>query len=149
MTTEADRVRSSPAAAGGGSRASVVLWAKYRTLVLYAVIGGSGVLLDMVLFFVLFNVADLDHQVSNVISTTVGITNNFIWNSLINFRKSDRLLVRFGRFYLVGISGLLLTALLLWFFSTVLGLDANVVKVGSLPVVVVLQYWLNKRWSFG
>lgn len=125
------------------------LWAKYRNFLLYAVIGCSGVVLDMALFFVLFNAAGMDEQVANVISTTAGITNNFVWNTLFNFRKRDRLPARFAKFYLVGVSGLLLTAALLWLLATVLGVDANIVKAASLPAVLLLQFWLNKRWSFG
>jgi putative flippase GtrA len=125
-----------------------VLWSKYRNFLLYAVIGVSGVLLDVLTFFLLYNLAHLNPQFANIISTTVGITNNFLWNTFLNFRKRDRLLSRFARFYVVGVVGLGLTAALLWLFATVLGMDANIVKVGSLPVVLVVQYVLNKKWSF-
>lgn len=120
-----------------------------RELLLYAVIGGSGVLLDYLLFLVLFNYFGLHHQLANALSTTAGITNNFVLNSLFNFRKTDRILVRFLRFYAVGIAGIVLTFLLLAVFSTWLGIDANLVKPASLPVVLLFQYTINKRWSFG
>ncbi|TDD90333.1 GtrA family protein [Saccharopolyspora karakumensis] len=120
-----------------------------RELLLYAVIGGSGVLLDYLLFLVLFNYFGMHHQVANALSTTAGITNNFVLNSLFNFRKTDRILVRFLRFYAVGIAGIVLTFLLLAVFSTWLGIDANLVKLASLPVVLLFQYTINKRWSFG
>lgn len=120
-----------------------------RELLLYAVIGGSGVLLDYLLFLVLFNYFGLHHQLANALSTTAGITNNFVLNSLFNFRKTDRILVRFLRFYAVGIAGIVLTFLLLAVFSTWLGIDANLVKLASLPVVLLFQYTINKRWSFG
>ncbi|MEB3369484.1 GtrA family protein [Saccharopolyspora mangrovi] len=119
-----------------------------RELLLYAVIGASGVLLDYLLFLVLFNYFGMHHQVANAISTTAGITNNFVLNSLFNFRKTDRILVRFLRFYAVGIAGIVLTFLLLAVFSTWLGIDANLVKLASLPVVLLFQYTINKRWSF-
>ncbi len=118
-------------------------------LLLYAVIGGSGVLLDYLLFLVLFNYFGMHHQLANALSTTAGITNNFVLNSLFNFRKTDRILVRFLRFYAVGIAGIVLTFLLLAVFSTWLGIDANLVKLASLPVVLLFQYTINKRWSFG
>ncbi|MBQ0928671.1 MULTISPECIES: GtrA family protein [Saccharopolyspora] len=120
-----------------------------RELLLYAVIGGSGVLLDYLLFLVLFNYFGMHHQLANALSTTAGITNNFVLNSLFNFRKTDRILVRFLRFYAVGIAGIVLTFLLLAVFSTWLGIDANLVKLASLPVVLLFQYTINKRWSFG
>lgn len=115
---------------------------------LYALIGLSGVLLDYGAFLVLFNIAGVHEQIANALSTTLGITNNFTLNTLFNFRKRDRLAVRFARFYLVGLAGIGLTFLLLHAFSGRLGVDPNLVKAGSLPLVLVLQYTLNKKWSF-
>ncbi|QUG99551.1 GtrA family protein [Saccharopolyspora erythraea] len=120
-----------------------------RSLVLYALIGCSGVLLDYGLFLLLFNLAGLHEQLANAISTTAGITNNFVLNALLNFRKRDRILVRFLRFYAVGVAGIGLTFVLLQVFSGHLGVDPNLVKAGSLPVVLVFQYTINRKWSFG
>ncbi|MEU6264240.1 GtrA family protein [Saccharopolyspora shandongensis] len=120
-----------------------------RSLLLYAVIGASGVLLDYLLFLLLFNAAGLHEQVANAISTTAGITNNFVLNTLFNFRKRDRIAVRFLRFYAVGVAGIALTFVLLQVFSGWLGIDPNLVKAGSLPVVLIFQYSINKKWSFG
>ncbi|MFI0465069.1 MULTISPECIES: GtrA family protein [Saccharopolyspora] len=120
-----------------------------RSLLLYAVIGASGVLLDYLLFLLLFNAAGLHEQLANAISTTAGITNNFVLNTLFNFRKRDRIAVRFLRFYAVGVAGIALTFVLLQVFSGWLGIDPNLVKAGSLPVVLIFQYTINKKWSFG
>ncbi|PFG93334.1 putative flippase GtrA [Saccharopolyspora erythraea NRRL 2338] len=120
-----------------------------RSLVLYALIGCSGVLLDYGLFLLLFNLAGLHEQLANAISTTAGITNNFVLNALLNFRKRDRILVRFLRFYAVGVAGIGLTFVLLQVFSGFLGVDPNLVKAGSLPLVLVFQYTINRKWSFG
>jgi putative flippase GtrA len=125
------------------------LWEQHRTFVLYTVIGASGVALDLLLFLVLHNAFDVHEIVATAISTTAGITNNFILNAFFNFRRSDGLAGRFVRFYAVGLLGLAMVAALLFVFSTVLGVDPNIVKVLSLPLVLVLQYTLNARWSFG
>lgn len=119
-----------------------------RSLIRYALIGASGVLVDYCLFLVLFNVFGLHDQVSNVISTTAGIVNNFTLNTLLNFRKRDRILLRFARFYSVGVGGIALTFVLLRVFSGLLGADPNLVKACSLPIVLLFQYSLNRRWSF-
>ena len=120
-----------------------------RSLVLYAVIGASGVLLDYLVFLLLFNLGGLHPQAANAISTTAGITNNFALNSLFNFRKTDRILVRFLRFYAVGIAGIVLTSVLLEVFTGLLGADPNLVKLASLPLVLLFQYAINRKWSFG
>lgn len=118
------------------------------SLIRYAAIGVSGVCLDYVVFLLLFNAFGLHPQIANAISTTAGIVNNFVLNALLNFRKRDRIVVRFLRFYAVGLTGIALTVLLLKVFSDVLGVDANVVKGLSLPLVLLLQYSINRRWSF-
>lgn len=118
------------------------------SLIRYAVIGVSGVCLDYLVFLLLFNAFGLHPQIANMISTTAGIINNFGLNALLNFRKRDRIAVRFLRFYAVGLTGIALTVLLLKVFSDVLGIDANIVKGLSLPLVLLLQYSINRRWSF-
>ncbi|MCX2732474.1 GtrA family protein [Saccharopolyspora sp. NFXS83] len=120
-----------------------------RALVLYGIIGVSGVTLDYLVFLLLFNTFGLHEQLANAISTSVGIANNFALNAWLNFRTSDRLLIRFARFYSVGLAGMALTFLLLHLGSGMLGLTPNLVKAAAIPLVVVLQYLINKRWSFG
>jgi putative flippase GtrA len=119
-----------------------------RSLIRYAIIGASGVLVDYGLFVLLFNIFGLHDQVSNVISTTAGIVNNFTLNTLLNFRKRDRIPLRFARFYAVGLGGIAVTFVLLRVFSGLLGINPNLVKAGSLPIVLLFQYSINRRWSF-
>lgn len=125
------------------------LWSRHRNFLLYALIGCSGVLLDLLVFVYLYNALGLHEQVATAISTTLGITNNFLLNYFFNFDKRDNILRRFVQFYIVGMLGIGLTVLLFSIFSTWLHVNPNIVKVGSLPVVLVFQYGLNKRWSFG
>jgi putative flippase GtrA len=122
--------------------------AKLRQLIRYTMVGGSGVALDLAAFFLLYNALGLHEQIANAISTSLGITNNFVLNALFTFDRRDRLLVRFLRFYAVGLTGIALTYVLFRIFSDWLGVDPNLVKAGSLPLVLALQFVLNKKWSF-
>ncbi|MEU0073336.1 GtrA family protein [Streptomyces sp. NPDC006332] len=119
-----------------------------RQLVRYTLIGGSGVALDLVVFLLLHNLAGTDEQLANVISTTLGIANNFVLNARFTFDRRDRIVLRFLRFYAVGLTGIALTYLLFLVFTDGLGIDANLVKAGSLPLVLALQFVLNRKWSF-
>lgn len=119
-----------------------------RQFVLYAIIGMSGVTLDIVLFMVLFNMFHINEQVATFISISAAITNNFLLNTYLNFKVKDHLLSRYARFYMVGLTGIALTSLLFLIFMNGLGVDANIVKIASLVPVLLLQYSLNKRWSF-
>ncbi|MFF2212658.1 GtrA family protein [Streptomyces antibioticus] len=119
-----------------------------RQLVRYTLIGGSGVLLDLLAFALLHRGAGLDEQLANALSTTLGITSNFALNARFTFARRDRLAVRFLRFYAVGLTGIALTNLLFLLFTDALGIDATTVKAGSLPPVLALQFALNRKWSF-
>ncbi|MFC8514042.1 GtrA family protein [Streptomyces sp. NPDC057257] len=119
-----------------------------RQLIRYTLIGGSGVALDLVVFLLLHNLAGMDEQLANGISTTFGIANNFVLNAKFTFERRDRLFVRFLRFYAVGLTGIAFTDLLFLAFTDGLGIDANLVKAGSLPLVLALQFVLNRKWSF-
>jgi putative flippase GtrA len=119
-----------------------------RQLVRYTLIGGSGVALDLVVFLLLHNLAGMNEQVANALSTTLGIANNFVLNALFTFERRDRIVVRFLRFYAVGLTGIALTDLLFLAFTDGLGINADLVKAGSLPLVLALQFVLNRKWSF-
>ncbi|MDH6217357.1 GtrA family protein [Streptomyces pseudovenezuelae] len=134
---------TTPAVSAENSRSRTV-----RQLVRYALIGGSGVVIDFVVFLLLHNLAGLDEQLANALSTTLGIANNFVLNALFTFERRDRLVVRFLRFYAVGLTGIALTNLLFLAFTDGLGIDANLVKAASLPLVLALQFVLNRKWSF-
>ena len=134
---------AAPVAAPAGRARTV------RQLVRYTLIGGSGVALDLVVFLLLHNTAGLDEQVANAVSTTLAITNNFVLNARFTFERRDRIVMRFLRFYAVGLTGIALTNLLFLALTDGLGVDANLVKAGSLPLVLALQFVLNRKWSFG
>jgi len=124
------------------------VWRRHRQLLLYGMIGCSGIALDLLVFAVLFNLAGVPAQVANAISLSAGITNNFLLNSRFNFRARDGLFRRFVRFYGVGLVGMAMVVVALFVFATLGGLDPNLVKACSVPGVVAFQYWANSRWSF-
>lgn len=119
-----------------------------RQFVLYATIGLTGLAIDVALFALLVGAADVDKQLANVISISVAITNNFLLNLRYNFTVRDHLLARFASFYAVGASGIALTAVVLWLMVDVLAFSALAAKVASLPLVLVVQYSLNRHISF-
>jgi putative flippase GtrA len=120
-----------------------------REFVYYAVIGLSGVVLDFVLFVLLTRVFGIDPLLSNFISISAGIINNFLLNVRFTFKVTDHLWHRFALFYGVGFLGIVLSEILLSGFHYGLGLSDVVAKLATLPVILVFQFVLNKFISFG
>ena len=124
------------------------LYIKYRQFIVYSIIGASGAGLDIIVFLVLFNVFKIDKTVATIISTSVGIINNFVLNVLFNFKIKENLFKRFISFYSVGLVGLGLTVVLLYVFVDIFKFNTNLVKFISIFFVVLVQYNLNKKISF-
>ena len=124
------------------------LYIKYRQFIVYSIIGASGAGLDIIVFLVLFNVFKIDKTVATIISTSLGIINNFVLNVLFNFKIKENLFKRFISFYSVGLVGLGLTVVLLYVFVDIFKFNTNLVKFISIFFVVLVQYNLNKKISF-
>lgn len=125
-----------------------ILWQRYRELAIYCMIGCTGATLDFVVYALLTNGAGMHYQAANFLSVSFGIVNNFFWNCYFNFKTKDRILVRLLSFYAVGMFGWALSAGCLWLFIERLGLNALVAKLGTIFLVTVVQFCLNKLITF-
>lgn len=121
---------------------------KHKKFIKYCIIGASGVLLDFFIFYLLNKKLSLHYQFANIISVSCGITNNFLLNVFFNFKTKNKLLIRFIIFYAVGVIGILISALLLYIFVDRLFFDVITTKIIILGIVTVVQYTLNKTFSF-
>ena len=119
-----------------------------KNFVLYGCIGVSGVLIDLIIFYLLVEKLSWNYQLANWVSTSLGIINNFFLNAFVNFGKTDHLLKRFARFYMIGLLGLFITALILFVLVELFQLDSVAAKGVTIVVVFLVQYGLNKRFSF-
>lgn len=119
-----------------------------KQFILYSIIGFSGAFIDFVAFIILIKIFSLNTIIANAISISLGITNNFILNSVFNFKVKDKLKQRFIKFYLIGLFGFFISSLIIYILKEVLGVDPIISKLCSIVIVVILQYSLNKRITF-
>jgi putative flippase GtrA len=117
-----------------------------------------------VTFVILVRVFRVNQLIANPIGMSVGIINNFLINAHYNFKKTDRLLSRFSKFYMVGLVGVAVGNFMLWFFNGIVGANVSsvlafvweplsnyrleIVKAVSIVIIGVMQFFLNKRFSF-
>lgn len=124
------------------------LWARYREFAAYCLIGGSGVALDCVAFAVLARGFGWHYQAANAVGVSCGICNNFFLNAFLNFRRTDRLWLRFLSFYGVGLLGLGISAGMLGLLVGRWGMGALPAKALTVFVVTLAQFSLNKWVTF-
>lgn len=119
-----------------------------RTFLLYCLIGVTGVSIDYGSFLLLVNWLGVNYLLANAASTSLGIINNFFLNKFFNFKMHDRFWRRFVSFYAIGLLGLGVSTLLLYFIVVFLHVGPNYAKLATLIAVVIIQYNLNRMISF-
>lgn len=120
----------------------------------FCVVGGSGVVVDMVVLWLLASPTTLawDLSLSKVIAAEAAMVNNFLWNDAWTFRTVSRSrdaagsrLRRFLKFNLICTAGIGLSVLLL--NLQVRGLHWNVFLANFLAIVLVSvwNFFLSSR----
>jgi dolichol-phosphate mannosyltransferase len=129
----------------------------FGRLVRFAVVGLSGLAVDMGLLYVLSDPGQLGWGLtrSKVLAAEVAIANNFVWNDLWTFRDLARgqrgaraALRRFAKFNVICSMGLVFNVVLLNLMYNVLHMNryaANAVAVG---LVTLWNFWINLKLSW-
>ena len=113
----------------------------------YLVIGGAASAIDVLLFMILFNFVGFTEWQSHSVSVPVSVLFSFLVNARHNFKTNDHMWLRLLSFSTVCLIG---------FFAgygviegaRMAGVDSNIGKIASLPVVFVIQFVLNSRITF-
>src|SRR5688572_28412251 len=126
----------------------VSLLNKHQRLIVYVIIGGGAVVLDVGLFWVFNELAELSFVLSNALSVFIAMLYSFTLNAFFNFRTRDNLLRRFTSFGIVTFCGYVASTAILWLFSDVMDFNATIIKMLSLPVILLLQFSLNSKFTF-
>jgi dolichol-phosphate mannosyltransferase len=123
----------------------------------FAVVGCSGVVVDMGLLFLLSDPSMLGWGLtrSKLMASEMAILNNFIWNDSWTFRdisarqtgSKDRLR-RFAKFQLICLAGLVLNTVLLNLQFNFLGMNRYVANAVAIIVVTGWNFWLNLKLSW-
>lgn len=121
---------------------------KFETFVLYSIIGGMALIIDVGLFTALDGLTELSVVISNALSMTVAMLYSFVMNAYFNFRTRTGLAKRFISFTLITGLGFIISSAMLWVLSEIMGLNSVLVKSMTLPVVFLVQFSLNSKFTF-
>jgi putative flippase GtrA len=130
----------------------------------YLFCGTTAMLSDLASFALLTNIFGVYYLISNIFSSSIGITVNFTLNKYLNFKnKSKKVAQQFGIFILVSLSSMVLNTTLLWIFVTffnnliseVLGFfylyfipPVIFAKMLSIAIVMFWSFFWHKRITF-
>ncbi|MDQ2629345.1 MAG: GtrA family protein [Actinomycetota bacterium] len=123
--------------------------ANWLQLLKFGLVGGSGYLINLVVFALLAGYFDLHHLVAAVGAFAVAVTNNFLWNRHWTFDAGHGVAhFQAARFFTVSLAALVLNLV-------VLELLLSAGLVGELPaqaiavaVAMPFNFVGNRLWTF-
>jgi len=124
---------------------------------MYALVGASGVVVDMGMLFLLGDPRTLALGLvpAKALAVEAAIVNNFLWNDVWTFgdltvhrRKGAARWKRFLKFNAVCGVGLLLSVALVKLQVSGFGINRYLANALAIGVVTVWNYWMNKRFSW-
>lgn len=118
-----------------------------KQFILYLCCGITGVFSDFCIYVITIKIG-CHYQVANLFGYSFGTLISFALNRTFTFKVLDRTAWRLKIFFLVAAVGFLASAALLWCFTAFLSLDERMSKILTLPAVVLIQFYLNRKITF-
>jgi dolichol-phosphate mannosyltransferase len=139
--------------ANGLSRARVGAALRRRSnweqLVKFCVVGATGYVVNLGVYWLLLDVVGLHYISAAVGSFLVAVTNNYLWNRLWTFRHQRGGVAYQGmRFFVVSTAALGANLVVLHLLVTA-GLGELVAQAIAIVLVTPVNFVGNKLWSFG
>ena len=124
---------------------------KLEEFIKFAFVGGSGVVVNMGLLYILTRLLDVRLEIASPIAIEVSILTNFTLNNLWTFSKRDTHVPfwsRLFRYHLVtGLAGVVNYLILLLLVRT-FGLHDMISNLIGILVGTIITYSLNSLWTW-
>lgn len=154
MTDEAAVVHAPPTAVPLGVRVrrGIRRPDAWLQLLRFALVGGSGYVVNLAVFTAAVHGAGLPYQAAAVIAFLVAVSNNFLWNRRWTFRHhydpTHRLHHQAARFLTVSVLAFLAGLGVLTMLVEAGGLREVPAQAIAIVAVTPLSFLANKLWSF-
>ena len=134
-----------------GQNAATLSWRYVK----FCVVGGSGVVVDMTVLYLLVSLLGWNLTVSKAIAAEIALLNNFLWNDAWTFHglgeertRWRARLARLAKFNLICLSGIALSVLLLNVQAQGLGLNVYLANFIAIVLVSLWNFFLNLKFGW-
>jgi len=118
----------------------------------FAVVGGTGYVVNLVVFSILTGLTDVNHLLAAVGAFVVAVTNNFMLNRHWTFRHQGSTEAHAGfqaaRFFTVSLVGLGVNLVVLELLISAAGLPELASQAIAVAVATPVNFIGNKLWTF-
>jgi putative flippase GtrA len=115
----------------------------------FLVVGVTGMLVNSLVLFLLYQWARLPLVLASILSTEMAIVNNFCWNDRWTFGRTRLSLNRFALFNLVSLAGMAITTGTLWLLVRHLGFYYLTANLLGIALATAWNFVANSLWTWG
>lgn len=124
--------------------------ANWVQLFRFALVGGSGYVVNIVVFALLAELAGLHHLPAAIGAFVVAVSNNFLWNRVWTFdARAGHAGFQAARFLCVSLVGLAFNLVILELLVSAAGVAEVPAQAIAVAVSMPLNFVGNKLWTFG
>ena len=114
----------------------------------FAVVGGSGVLINMLALWLLHDKIGLGLTRSSIAAISLAIMNNFLLNNFWTFKATSIQSSRFAQFVVVSLIGMAINLTVLNLLFAV-GIHYAPANLAGIIVATAWNFYANSRWTWG
>jgi putative flippase GtrA len=124
--------------------------ANWVQLFKFGLVGGSGYVVNLAVFSLLVEVADVHHVIAAVAAFCVAVSNNFLWNRHWTFAAGDgHAGFQAAGFFAVSLLGLAVNLMVLQLLVEAAGLEEVPAQAIAVATAMPVNFVGNKLWTFG
>jgi dolichol-phosphate mannosyltransferase len=156
------RVPRDPDETGAVGTAATATWALIRRIHLasrqpanwiqlfkFGVVGGSGYVINLVVFSAVVKGAGVHHIIGAILAFCVAVTSNFLLNRIWTFRGTQgHAGFQAARFFAVSLGALGINLLLLYLLADVAGVGEVPAQAVAVAAAMPFNFLGNKLWTF-
>jgi dolichol-phosphate mannosyltransferase len=119
-----------------------------KRFIKFAAVGGSGVLVNNVVLYVLHGLFGVSLVASSVVAVEAAIVNNFLWNDRWTFGRLCPSLRRFLKFNLVSLGGLVINVVTLTLLVQWTGLPYLAANLAGITAATAWNFSIHYYWTW-
>jgi putative flippase GtrA len=121
---------------------------KRNWIVKFAVVGGSGTILNTVVLYLLYRRLHMPLVAASAVAVELAVVNNFLLNDRWTFAARSRSIRRFAKFNVSSLGGLAVNVLSVWLLTRI-GLNVLVANLVGIAAGMVVNITLSVTWVWG
>lgn len=123
--------------------------ANWVQLLKFGVVGGSGYLINLVVFAALVDRLGVHHAIAAIAAFCVAVTNNFLWNRYWTFGPgSSTAGFQAARFFIISLASLIVNLAVLEALLAGTGAGDLTAQAIAVALVMPLNFLGNRLWTF-